>query len=362
MEPKTTIKTLIVDDSKSMRQLIRLSLSKHNDIVVVAEAENAREARDAVNRFRPDVMTLDVEMPDIDGLEFLARLMRARPMPVVMVSSLTEQGSEAAIKALSLGAVECIAKQKRDGENDAFFGLGDALRMAATARVRQTTPRVKAQPRGLLKEEPSLWNGRYVVIGASTGGVEALETILSRFPKNCPPTLITQHMPEMFLKNFAARLNGLCAPEIRLGRDGDTATRGLVLIAPGGETHMTLSDHDPSHVRMVKGPKHSGHRPSIDLLFASTQAYAAKMIAVLLTGMGHDGAEGMRTLRRQGGYCIAQDRDSSIVYGMPRVACEKGGVDISLPLSEIADKILQETLESASKHQKTSGGANAVQP
>ncbi len=338
------IRVLIVDDSPVMRRLIRHSLADHPDIMVVAEAANAREARDAVNRFRPDVMTLDVEMPEMDGLEFLRRLMKARPMPVVMVSSLTERGSEAAIRALSLGAVECVAKPK-GGRNGAllFENLDNILRMAARAKVRsRRSPSSRTED----KAPPFVWNGKYVLIGASTGGVEALETVLSDYPENCPPTLITQHMPAQFLVNFAARLNKKCAPHVQLARDGGELEQGCVYIAPGGETHLALSQASRPTLVLQPGPKQTGHRPSVDVMFASARKHAAKVIGVLLTGMGADGAEGMRVLRENGAFCIAQDRESSVVYGMPRVACEKGGVDVSLGLSRIAGEILSRTSKS----------------
>lgn len=330
-------RVLIVDDSPSMRQLIRLSLSKDAEIEVVAEAADARAARDAVNLFRPDVMTLDVEMPEMDGLEFLRRLMRARPMPVVMVSSLTDRGSAAAVRALSLGAVECVAKPKGGPTAELFDGLADTLKMAAKARVRGkvATPSPFQEGKGEYR-----WNGKILLVGASTGGVEALETVLSQFPKNCPPTLITQHMPEQFLVNFAARLNKNCAPEIKLATHGESLCQGGVYIAPGGETHLHLGADVPVMTRLVPGPKQTGHRPSVDVMFSSALPHAPNVIAALLTGMGSDGAEGMRQLREKGAFCIAQDNESSVVYGMPRVACEKGGVDISLDLSEIAGKML----------------------
>ncbi len=341
MTGKRKIRTLIVDDSLVMRQLIRHSLSKHGDIEVVAEADSARAARDAVNMFNPDVMTLDVEMPEMDGLEFLRRLMKARPMPVVMVSSLTERGSEAAIRALSLGAVECVAKPKSNKAGlGAFEGLATVLRMAATAQVKNRG----GQRKGEQKNRPTFsWNGKLVLVGASTGGVEALETLLGEFPENCPPTLITQHMPEQFLVNFSQRLNRNFAPHILLAEDGQVPEQGCVYIAPGGETHLTLKGTPGPKMILQPGPKQTGHRPSVDVMFSSAVSEAPNVVAVLLTGMGADGAQGMRLLRDNGAFCIAQDQQSSVVYGMPRVACERGGVDISLDLSRIAEKVLSLT-------------------
>lgn len=341
MTPNQEVKVLIVDDSASMRKLIRFSLKDHPSIKVVAEAEDARAARDAVNLHKPDVMTLDVEMPEMSGLEFLTRLMRARPMPVVMVSSLTQHGSEVAVKALSLGAVECIAKPSNMDTEDIFPNLGNVLVMAAQAqllRVERGKPNPKRQD-----NKPYEWNGKTVLIGASTGGVEALEILLSGYPENCPPTLITQHMPEQFLENFAQRLNRLCAPNIRLAKDGEKIRQGEVLIAPGGATHLSLNEKNSDYTSLLFGPKRTGHRPSVDVLFASAVRNAKNCIAVILTGMGSDGAEGMLQLKQAGAFCIAQNKESAVVYGMPRVAIEKGAADISVHLSDIAENILKVT-------------------
>ncbi len=345
MKRSAPIRTLIVDDSATIRRLIRQSLARHPDIEIVAEAGCARSARDAVNRHRPDVMTLDVEMPHMDGLEFLRRLMRARPMPVVMVSALTEKGSRAAVKALSLGAIECVAKPKRWKSDTGFEKLADSLRVAACAKVRGTQfvtrERDAAAPRYRFRHG-------IVLIGSSTGGVEALETILSEFPENCPPTLITQHMPEHFLKNFSERLDRKLAPVVKLGEDRETVEPGKVLIAPGGAFHMGLAaargDRDgPARIALFRGPKRSGHRPSIDEMFLSARHLEKEAVAVLLTGMGSDGAQGILQLKKAGAFCIGQDRESCVVYGMPRVAWELGALDIQLPLNRIAEKILERT-------------------
>ncbi len=343
------IKTLIVDDSASMRKLIRLSLSRYPAINVIAEAESAREARDAVNRYNPDLMTLDVEMPEMNGLDFLERLMRFRPMPVVMVSSLTERGSEAAVRALSLGAVECVAKPKGNDLNGLFSGLGDIVQMAAKAKIRPLQTRPKRKQAIV---QTGAWNGKIVLVGASTGGVEALETLLSEFPPNCPPTLITQHMPKQFLTSFASRLNRICPPEICLAEEGAELREGRVMIAPGGDSHLVLACADRPQTALLRGAKQSGHRPSVDVLFSSATSIASDIVAILLTGMGADGAHGLRKLKDKGAFCIAQDRESSVVYGMPRVAFEMGGVDISLDLADIAKEVLKRTF--ASKYNRAS--------
>ena len=333
-----TTRVLIVDDSPSMRRLIRMGIEADPRIEVVAEAGSAREAREAVKAFNPDVMTLDIMMPEMDGLEFLRRLMRARPMPVLMVSSLAAEGSSEAVQALSLGAVDCLEKPRFGSAGETYSRLAETLVVASKAKVNQGRQRrVPAMP------SPGTgagWEDKVVLVGASTGGVEALEEFLSTFPRDCPPTLITQHMPAQFLVSFASRLNGCCAPDIRLARDGAKLHNGGVMIAPGGDTHMEISQ-DGREVRLCPGPKISGHRPSVDALFRSAKLQASRVVSVLLTGMGADGAQGMLELKKAGAFCIAQDEASSIVYGMPRVACELGAVDKVLPLTEIAPAVLR---------------------
>lgn len=332
-----TTRVLIVDDSPSMRRLIRMGIEPDLRIEVVAEAGSAREAREAVNRHAPDVMTLDVTMPGMDGLEFLRRLMRARPMPVLMLSSSMGKGSEEAVRALSLGAVECLEKPRFGSGGRLYEQLADTLVLAAKAQVRGRR-RLPVMP-GL--RQPGGWQEKTVIVGASTGGVEALGALLSAFPRDCPPTLITQHMPAQFLASFADRLNRSCAPDIRLARDGTSLREGRVLIAPGGETHLELSA-DGGHVVLRRGPKMTGHRPSVDALFRSALPQAPQIVCVLLTGMGSDGAQGMLALKRAGAFCIVQNEASSVVYGMPRVAHELGAAHVSLPLSDIATRVLDE--------------------
>jgi two-component system chemotaxis response regulator CheB len=231
-------RVLIVDDSPTIRRLLRAVLEPDQRLEIVAEAASATQARDAVNAYRPDVMTLDVEMPNMSGLEFLERLMRHRPMPVVMVSTLTRKGSRAAIEALSLGAVECVEKPQA-GNSEVFGKLADTLVMAAAAQVRQMPARRnKNDPKPVLPVFAG--SDRIALIGGSTGAVEAIERILTGFPENCPPTLITQHMPAPFLASFASRLEPLVAPTVRLAKDGEELLPGQVLIAPGGEFHLEL--------------------------------------------------------------------------------------------------------------------------
>ncbi len=328
----------IVDDSPTMRGLIRIALEADPRIEVVGEAASAFEARELVKTVSPDVLTLDVEMPGMSGLEFLRRLMRAKPMPVVMFSSVTAAGSDAAVTALSLGAVECVSKPTLGSGRNTLASLPETICAASQARIGalssfSSAPQVKSQT-------VDGWNGKMVLIGASTGGVEALEFLVKNLPANCPPVLITQHMPEQFLANFANRLNRIAIPTVRLAKEGDQPTRGEILIAPGGETHMVFSKSPNAKIHLLQGPKRTGHRPSVDEMLLSAQQFSDRTVAVIMTGMGADGAEGMVALRAKGATCIAQDKDSSVVFGMPRVAIEKGGVDRILPLQKLPGEIL----------------------
>lgn len=328
---------LIVDDSPTMRRLIRATVSNDPRIEVVAEAANASQARDAVNLHRPDVITLDVEMPHMSGLEFLRRLMRHRPMPVIMVSTLTAKGSRAAIEALALGAVDCIEKPRATGDDASFARLADTIVMAAGARVREQAGRD-----GGIRAPNRSYRGsnKIALLGGSTGAVDAIETILRGFPVNCPPTLIVQHMPAPFLESFAARLDPRVAPHVRLARNGDRLTEGEVLIAPGGAFHLELRQGPPAVTGLVPGPEQSGHRPSVDALFNSALPLGPNVVATILTGMGRDGAAGMRALRDHGAYTIGQTAESCVIFGMPRVAGEMGGVQAWVDLPAIADAIL----------------------
>lgn len=331
------LRVLIVDDSATMRRLIRSILEADSRLDVVAEATTAREARDAVNMHRPDVMTLDVEMPNMSGIEFLRRLMRHRPMPVVMVSTLTHHGSDVAVEAMALGAVDCVEKPRFGDGLKNFSKLSDMVVLAARARL--PTPRSALLPRPQPDKARNFQ--RICLIGGSTGGVDAIERILQRFPENCPPTLITQHMPEPFLVSFAARLDTLVAPRVGLASDGAKLEPGKVMIAPGGASHLNLCGPVDLRVRLHEGPPVSGHRPSVDSMFLSAVPMAQRVVAGILTGMGGDGAEGMAALRRAGARTLGQSEESCIVFGMPRVAGELGGVEQWADLDVFGDEILR---------------------
>ncbi len=327
-------RVLIVDDSPTIRQLIRAQLQGDPRLIVVGEASDQYDAREKIKALAPDVLTLDVEMPRMNGLEFLEKIMRLRPMPVIMVSTLTQRGSTKAMEALSLGAVDCIGKPKYGNPIEAFGILPDLLVAAADARLR-SGPRKKIEP-----ASGFTWNGKIILIGSSTGGVDALETVLSGFPVNCPPTLITQHMPESFLASFARRLQGCIAPNMALARDGVPLTQGNVYLAPGGAYHLALRPGEPAKCRLDTGEKRNGHRPSVEVLFDSALPMASKVVSVMLTGMGRDGADAMLRLRQAGARCFAQDSATSVVYGMPRAAVENGAAEKAVPLGRIASTVL----------------------
>ncbi|MEM9248318.1 MAG: chemotaxis response regulator protein-glutamate methylesterase [Pseudomonadota bacterium] len=335
-------RVVIVDDSATMRAMIAQVLNGDGRFEVVGEAEHPLEAREVIKRTNPDVITLDVEMPKMDGITFLEKIMRLRPTPVVMFSTETHRGSRAAVEALSLGAVDCLGKPS-SANVLALKSLAERVFIAAGASVGPQSPRPERPAGG-----NHAWNGKIVLIGASTGGVDALERVLSALPPDCPPILITQHMPESFLASFAERLQGLVAPKIGLATDGTRIQQGSVYIAPGGDHHLVVEGRSPVlRCGLRAGEKVSGHRPSVDVLFDSAVSAASNVVAVMLTGMGRDGAEGMLALRQHGAHTIGQDAATSVVFGMPRVAAEIGAVAETLPLDRIAGAILSATDKAA---------------
>lgn len=329
------IKTLIVDDSPTMRRLIRSILEADQRLEIVAEAGTAREARDAVNQYRPDVMTLDVEMPNMSGIEFLERLMRHRPMPVVMVSTLTKKGSDIAVEAMSLGAVECVEKPKLGDAAEAFERLAETVVLAAHARVGE-----RHREKSTVAPRTDRTFHKICMIGGSTGAVDAIEQVLEKFPANCPPTLITQHMPAPFLASFAARLNPMMAPRVELATDGAVLREGVVLIAPGGQYHLNVDGGPSPCARLVEGPPMSGHRPSVDSMFGSAVPIAPRVVAGILTGMGRDGAKGMLQLREAGARTVGQTKETCVVFGMPRVAGEMNAVEQWADLDKFGEILL----------------------
>ena len=339
------IRALIVDDSATMRSLIAAALRRDPGIEVVGQATCAAEARQAIKTLNPDVITLDIEMPAMNGLEFLEKIMRLRPMPVVMVSTLTSRGADATLEALELGAFDCVAKPSVAGVH-AFDALAATVRAAAGAQVRSRTmfPVPMARP---LPDAPSPGfqpDGRVLAIGSSTGGVEALLTILSRLPANCPPTVVTQHMPEAFTRSFAARLNRACAAEVSEATDGAPLLPGRIYLAPGGPAHLQIAGNGTWRCRLRPDDPVSGHRPSVDVLFASVaKAAGPHALGVILTGMGRDGAQGLLAMRQAGARTLGQDEASCVVYGMPKVAFEMQAVEKQVRLENIAAEIIEIT-------------------
>lgn len=336
----STVKVLVVDDSATMRSLISAVLRLDPEISVVGQAGDPFEARDAIKRLQPDVVTLDVEMPNMNGLAFLEKIMRLRPMPVVMVSTLTQVGAEVSLAALELGAVDCVGKPTAGVPAElAFADLAAKVKAAGRARVRPGTDRAPAHSAaGDFRPD-----GRIVAIGSSTGGVEALLTVLSAFPANCPPTVITQHMPGTFTKSFAERLNRTCAARVGEAYEGAPLEVGQIWLAPGGENHLQVVGNAHMRCRLVAEPPVNGHRPSVDVLFESvTKTAGAAALGVILTGMGRDGARGLLSMRKAGASTIGQNESTSVVYGMPKVAHELGAVQRQLPLERIGAEIVNQ--------------------
>ena len=334
----TPIRVLIVDDSATMRGLIGAVLRGDPEIEVVGTAGDPLEARAKIKELEPDVLTLDIEMPNMNGLEFLEKIMRLRPMPVIMVSTLTQRGADATLEALELGAFDCVGKPGAGADVATAFGeLVDKVKAAAKAKVRPAGLTV----RKVASERRFVPNGRIVAIGSSTGGVEALLTVLSRFPANCPPTVITQHMPAAFTKSFAERLNRASAAEVHEAWDGAPLTPGKVYVAPGGATHLEVAGAGAPRCILREGDPVNGHRPSVDMLFHSVARVAgSKSVGVILTGMGRDGAQGLKAIRDDGGRTLGQDEQSCVVYGMPKAAMDIGAVERQSSLDRIADHVL----------------------
>ena len=331
------VKVLVVDDSQTMRRLIRAALEMDHMITVVGEAEDAPSARDFISAHKVDVVTLDIEMPGMSGLEFLRRIMRHRPMPVIMVSSLTRKGTSASVEALASGAFACVAKPDMRMRGKPFEGLTNLVRAAARANLLHGAVRRKALKPAVVNFKP---NKQIVAIGASIGGVEALTVILSAFPENCPPTLITQHMPEGYTENFAERLDRMCAPKVQQAADGAPIRTGHVYLAPGGNRHLEFNQTRELTCRLVPGEKVSGHSPSIDQLFHSFAAIGARALGVILTGMGKDGASGLLEMRKAGAHTIGQTEETCVVYGIAKAAHANGAVAEQVPLDQIAKRIL----------------------
>lgn len=356
MRGNKKVRVLIVDDSASVRQTLKAVLESDPEIEVIGTASDPFAAAERIRDEVPDVISLDIEMPKMDGLTFLEKVMSQHPIPIVICSSLTEAGSKTAIAALDRGAIDVITKPKvatAQFLRESTIHICDVIKHAAHARVTRRTPATpprRVEPKlsadaVLPKPSPAAMiqtTEKVVAIGASTGGTEALRVFLQGLPRDAPGMVIVQHMPEKFTAHFAERLDGLCSVTVKEAQNGDAVLRGQALIAPGNH-HMLLKRSGARYyVEVRDGPLVSRHRPSVDVLFRSTARYAgSNAVGVILTGMGDDGAKGMHEMKAAGAFNIAQDEATCVVFGMPNEAIKLGGVDRVLPLERIAAEVVQ---------------------
>lgn len=346
------IRAVVVDDSALVRSLLTEIINRQPDMQCVGAAADPYAAREMIRNLDPDVITLDVEMPRMDGIDFLSKLMRLRPMPVVMVSTLTERGAEVTLRALELGAVDFVAKPKigiADGLQQLAQEITEKIRVAAKAQVRKLQAAAAAPAGPAADNRPPAAAGvgrlsteKIIFIGASTGGTEATRELLTALPADAPAVVITQHMPAGFTKSYAARLNGLCRIVVKEAQDGERVLPGHAYIAPGGQ-HLSIERSGANYVARVQlGEPVNRHMPSVEVLFKSAaRVVGPNAIGVMLTGMGADGAKAMREMRDAGAYCVAQDEASCVVFGMPREAIAAGAVHEVLPLPRIAPHLIE---------------------
>ncbi|MBU3076512.1 protein-glutamate methylesterase/protein-glutamine glutaminase [Sphingomonas quercus] len=336
------IRAMIVDDSPTMRAMVAHLLTLDPGIEVVGAAAEPAQARAMIKELNPDVLTLDIEMPGMNGIDFLEKIMTLRPMPVVMVSTLTQRGAEATIRALELGAFDCYAKPQRVGSDGGKLASivrhaatsgrrGASLRLPTVSQARAATPSQDYRPAA----------NTMIAVGSSTGGVEALLTLFRGFPANCPPTVVVQHFPAGYTTSFAQRLDRSCAPTVVEAQNGMTLMEGHIYIAPSGPQHTEVIGTASPRLRTLPGDPVSGHRPSVDVLFRSVAKMPMRSVGVILTGMGQDGAAGLLDMRRAGARTIGQDEASCVVYGMPNAAHAMGAVEKQLPLGQIAERALE---------------------
>ncbi len=348
----TKTRVVVVDDSALVRSLLTEIINRQPDMECIGAASDPLVAREMIRNLNPDVITLDVEMPRMDGIDFLSKLMRLRPMPVVMVSTLTERGADVTLRALELGAVDFVAKPKigvADGLRILADDITDKVRIAAKAQVRKlhTAPAV---PTGGGTERPHappalmgrLSTEKIIFIGASTGGTEATKEVLVNLPPDCPAVVITQHMPPGFTKSYAARLDSLCRIRVKEAQDGERILPGHAYIAPGG-FHLSVERSGANYIARVQdGEPVNRHKPSVEVLFKSAaRVVGPNALGIMLTGMGADGAKAMKELRDAGSYNLVQDEASCVVFGMPREAINAGAAHEVLPLTQIAPKLIE---------------------
>jgi len=348
------IKVVVVDDSALVRSILTEIINRQTDMECIGAAADPLVAREMIRNLNPDVITLDVEMPKMDGLDFLSRLMRLRPMPVVMVSTLTERGAEVTMKALELGAVDFVAKPKigvADGIRLLAQDITDKIRIASKARIHRShaAPASAAAPGAAPAPKPApmaslgrLSTEKIIFIGASTGGTEATKDVLINLPADCPAVVITQHMPPGFTRSYAARLDGLCRIRVKEAQDGERVLPGHGYIAPGG-MHLSVERSGANYIARVQdGEPVNRHKPSVEVLFNSAaRVVGPNALGIMLTGMGADGAKAMKAMKDAGAYNLVQDEASCVVFGMPREAINAGAADEVLPLSQIALRLLE---------------------
>lgn len=343
---RAPIRVLVVDDSALIRKSFERMLADEEDIEIVASAKDPYDAREKLVEFTPDVMLLDVEMPRMDGLTFLGKVMQHRPMPVIIVSSIAEEGGRVAMRAYELGAVEVICKPTASvGLNEVKTRVIDAIRAARRSKMAAVKPAidaVKPALRSRSKRPSSAYKRSVIAIGASTGGTEATNKVLASFGPNDPGILIIQHMGAHFMAAYAERLNANHEIEVRIARDGDKIESGVALMAPG-DKHMTVQKRGSGYlVRIIDGEKVHHQRPAVDITFnALARVAGSDAVGMLLTGMGRDGAEGLLAMKKAGALTVAQDQETCVVYGMPRVANELGAVDEVCALTEIGEQALR---------------------
>ena len=344
---KKKISVMVIDDSALVRNLLSSIINSQEDMEVIGVAPDPLIAREMIRRLNPDVLTLDIEMPKMDGLEFLEKLMRLLPMPVIMISTLTEKSAEATMEALALGAVDFVSKPKVDVANELEQyreEIARKIRMASVVQIKKTPKvTVNGNPNNLsvLGTNRIYSTEKLIIVGSSTGGTEALKDFLIELPPDTPGILIAQHMPEAFTKSFANRLDSLCKISVKEAQGGERVLPGHAFIAPG-HSHLLLKRSGANYVtELSQSEPVNRHRPSVDVLFRSAATYAGKnAIGVILTGMGKDGAAGMLEMRKAGAYNFAQDEASCVVFGMPKAAIEIGATDEVVPLNNMANRVL----------------------